>query len=71
MDKFIELGQNMAALWMQYWDRYLVGSRSTLILAVVATLIGCLIGLLCGILNTIPYTKTILSPSALCSSSSG
>ena len=57
MDKFIELGQDMAALWMQYWDRYLVGIRSTLILAVVATLIGCLIGLLCGILNTIPYTK--------------
>ena len=49
MDKFIELGQDMAALWMQYWDRYLVGIRSTLILAVVATLIGCLIGLLCGI----------------------
>ncbi len=57
MDKFIELGQDMTALWMQYWDRYLVGIRSTLILAVVATLIGCLIGLLCGILNTIPYTK--------------
>ena len=57
MDKFIELGQDMAALWMQYWDRYLVGIRSTLILAVAATLIGCLIGLLCGILNTIPYTK--------------
>ena len=57
MDKFIELGQDMAALWMQYWDRYLVGIRSTLILAVVATLIGCVIGLLCGILNTIPYTK--------------
>ena len=57
MDKFIELGQDMAALWMQYWDRYLVGIRSTLILAVAATVIGCLIGLLCGILNTIPYTK--------------
>ena len=57
MDKFIELGQDMAALWMQYWDRYLVGIRSTLILAVAATLIGCVIGLLCGILNTIPYTK--------------
>ena len=57
MDKFIELGQDMAALWLQYWDRYLVGIRSTLILAVVATLIGCVIGLVCGILNTIPYSK--------------
>ncbi len=57
MDKFIELGMDMAALWGQYWDRYLSGIRSTLILAVVATLIGCLIGLICGILNTIPYAK--------------
>ncbi|MBQ7816621.1 MAG: amino acid ABC transporter permease, partial [Oscillospiraceae bacterium] len=31
--------------------------RNTLILAVVATLIGCIIGLVCGILNTIPYSK--------------
>ncbi len=30
---------------------------NTLVLAVVATLIGCVIGLLCGILNTIPYTR--------------
>ena len=32
-------------------------AASTLILAVVATVIGCIIGLVCGILNTIPYTK--------------
>ena len=36
---------------------YLTGIRNTLVLAVVATLIGCVIGLLCGILNTIPYTQ--------------
>ena len=58
MDKFIELGLDMAALWSQHWGRYLSGIRSTLILAVVATLIGCIIGLICGILNTIPYSKT-------------
>ena len=57
MEKFIELGQDMARLWETYWPRYLTGIQSTLILAVTATLIGCLIGLLCGILNTIPYTK--------------
>ena len=62
MDKFIELGLDMAALWSQHWSRYLAGIRSTLILAVVATLIGCLIGLICGILNTIPYSKNDPAP---------
>ncbi len=54
MEKIIELGQDMAALWSAHGSRYLSGIGSTLILAVVATLIGCLIGLACGILNTIP-----------------
>ena len=57
MEKFIELGRDMALLWETYWQRYLTGIQSTLILAVVATIIGCLIGLVCGILNTIPYSK--------------
>ena len=57
MEKFIELGQDMAQLWAAHWDRYLAGIGNTLALAVVATVIGCVIGLLCGILNTIPYTK--------------
>ena len=56
MEKFIELGQDMAQLWAAHWDRYLAGIGNTLALAVVATVIGCVIGLLCGILNTIPYT---------------
>lgn len=40
-----------------YGEAYLRGILNTLILAVVATLIGCVIGLVCGVLNTIPYTK--------------
>ena len=32
--------------------------RNTLILALVATLLGCIIGFVCGILNTIPCAKT-------------
>ena len=32
-------------------------ARNTLILAVVATLIGCVIGFVCGVLNTIPCAK--------------
>ena len=31
--------------------------RNTLILALVATVIGCVIGFVCGVLNTIPYSK--------------
>ena len=57
MDKLIQLFQDIAKLWTKYGDSYITGMRNTLILAVVATLIGCLIGFLCGILNTIPHSK--------------
>ncbi len=57
MDKLIDLFYDMGRLLDTYWLRYLVGIRNTLIVAIVATLIGCIIGLICGILNTIPYTK--------------
>ena len=58
MDKLIELGQDMAKLWSNYYLMYLNGVKNTLILALVATAIGCVIGLVCGILNTIPYSKS-------------
>ena len=57
MDRLLALGQDMALLWEKYWLSYLGGMGSTIILAVVATVIGCVIGLACGILNTIPYTS--------------
>ena len=58
MERLLKLGQDMVLLWQNYSAGYLNGIRNTLILAVVATVIGCLIGLVCGVLNTIPYTKT-------------
>ena len=57
MDKLIDLCQDVALLWSKYWPMYLNGVKNTLILALVATVIGCFIGLGCGVLNTIPYTK--------------
>lgn len=57
MEKLFELGYDIARLWENYWPSYLMGIRNTLIVAVIATLVGCIIGLVCGILNTIPYTK--------------
>ena len=57
MSKLIELMQDVAVLWDKYHVMYLNGVKNTLILALVATFIGCVIGLICGILNTIPYTK--------------
>ena len=47
----------MALLWGTYHGMYLDGVKNTLILALIATAIGCAIGLVCGVLNTIPYTK--------------
>lgn len=57
MDKLTKLMNDMVILWENYSPAYLTGIRNTLILAIIATLIGCVIGLVCGILNTIPYTK--------------
>ncbi len=57
MDKLVKLCQDIALLWGKYWPMYMRGVWSTLVLALVATFIGCLIGLLCGVLNTIPYSK--------------
>ncbi len=57
MDKIFQLGNDIASLWREYASTFLTGARSTIILAVISTAIGCIIGLACGILQTIPYTK--------------
>ena len=54
MDKLIELFSDVVRLVDNYWLSYLRGIGNTLLLAVVATVIGCVIGLVCGVLNTIP-----------------
>ena len=52
-----ELIHDVGLLWSKYSSMYLSGVKNTLILALVATAIGCVIGLVCGVLNTIPYAK--------------
>ena len=54
MEKFTKLGADIVKLWSKYGGPYLTGMRNTLVLALVATAIGCVIGFICGILNTIP-----------------
>ena len=54
MEKLIQLGSDIAKLWAKYSYSYLSGMGNTLLLALVATAIGCVIGFLCGVLNTIP-----------------
>ncbi len=64
MDRLLKLGHDMSLLWSNYAGNFFLGSgylggiKNTLILALVATVIGCFIGLACGILNTIPYART-------------
>ena len=57
MDKLAKLCHDVVLLWSKYHGMYLDGVKNTLILALVATVIGCAIGLVCGVLNTIPYTR--------------
>ena len=56
MEKITQLSADIVKLWSKYGGSYLTGMRNTLILALVATVIGCVIGFICGILNTIPCT---------------
>ena len=56
MNAFLKLVQDVVKLWDKYDVMYLNGIKNTLILAVVATLIGCVIGFVCGVLNTIPHS---------------
>ena len=57
MDKLAQLGADIGNLLTRFGGSYLNGIRNTIVLALIATFLGCVIGLVCGILNTIPYTK--------------
>jgi putative lysine transport system permease protein len=57
MAKFALLCQDIVILLNKYGPSYLKGIYNTLLLAIIATAIGCVIGLICGILQTIPHTK--------------
>ena len=54
---FGKLLTDIGSIWTKYGSVYLDGIANTLILATVATLIGCIIGFFCGILQTIPYNS--------------
>ena len=54
MNKFTQLVSDIGKLWAKYGSLYISGIEKTLILALVATVIGCIIGFICGVLNTIP-----------------
>ena len=58
MEKIFQLSADIAKLWSKYGGSYLSGMKNTLILALVATIIGCMIGFICGILQTIPHSKS-------------
>ncbi len=58
MAKLAQLASDIGKLLNRFGGAYLNGIRNTLVLALVATFIGCLIGFLCGILQTIPHAKT-------------
>ena len=45
MDKLTKLCQDVVLLWDKYHVLYLNGVKNTLVLALVATAIGCVIGL--------------------------
>ena len=57
MEKFVQLFNDIVKLLGKYGGSYVSGIWNTLLLALVATAIGCIIGFVCGVLNTIPYSQ--------------
>ncbi|MDD7384702.1 MAG: amino acid ABC transporter permease [Actinomycetaceae bacterium] len=55
---FSQLVSDIVSLLQQYGHMYAAGMVNTVILALVATFIGCVIGFICGMLQTIPYSST-------------
>jgi putative lysine transport system permease protein len=58
LNRFVQLGADIATLWSRYRVSYFRGMGNTLLLALTATVIGCVIGFICGILQTIPHAPT-------------
>lgn len=58
----LQLWQDILSLLDQYGATYARGIMNTLILAIVATILGCVIGFICGILQTIPVDKDAAWP---------
>ncbi|MBR0303241.1 MAG: hypothetical protein IJQ80_05280, partial [Clostridia bacterium] len=52
------LFDDIAKLLSEQSKQYLLGAGKTILLALVATMVGCLIGLFCGILQTLSYSKS-------------
>ena len=57
MDNLSKLLTEIGQAWSNNSAQYLTGAGKTILLAVVATAIGCVIGFICGILQTIPVEK--------------
>jgi putative lysine transport system permease protein len=57
VERLSQLCADIAKLWARNSSSYLNGVKNTLVLALIATVIGCIIGFICGILQTIPHTK--------------
>ena len=60
-----QLLSDIGSVWARYGTVYITGIENTLILSVVATLIGCVIGFICGILQTIPCAPGDLWPKKI------
>lgn len=56
MNRFAQLTADISALLARYGGAYVDGMKNTILLALIATFLGCVIGLICGILNTIPIS---------------
>lgn len=52
-----DFGGRVIFILQNYWESFISGAGTTMIIAVVSTIIGCIIGFAVGIIQTIPLNK--------------
>ncbi len=52
-----DFGGRLIFILQNYWQSFLGGAGTTMVIAIVSTLIGCIIGFAIGIIQTIPLHK--------------
>ncbi|MBM6927230.1 amino acid ABC transporter permease, partial [Pseudoflavonifractor phocaeensis] len=56
MENLVQFLNDMGAVWSRYGASMLLGTRNTILLAVICTIMGCVIGFVVGTVQATPIS---------------